>query len=101
MSYLRKRLAKRVVIIRAEDTLIKLLFAFFPDPYIHDLRIERNLNTGKTEIAVGFLSFIERGIAIGCNGDYIKAINFIFENYVRCEENNGFPILIKCEVINL
>jgi hypothetical protein len=102
LPYLRKRFVqKKVIIIREENTLLKLLFAFFPDPYIHDLRIERNIETDKKEIIVGFLSFIERGIAIGCNGVYIKAINEIFKNYVKCEERNGFSIVIKCEVFNL
>ncbi|NHJ24355.1 MAG: hypothetical protein EAX89_07260 [Candidatus Lokiarchaeota archaeon] len=102
LPYMRKRFVqKKVVIIREEDTLIKLLFAFFPDPYIHDLRIEINVETGKREIIIGFLSFIERGIAIGCKGNYIKAVNRIFENHMKCEENNGFPIIIKCEVFNL
>lgn len=101
LPYFRKKLVKRVILIRAEETLIRLLFAFFPDPYIHDLRIERNLETEKLEINVGFLSFIERGIAVGNNGVYIKAVNFIFQNYVICEENNGFPINVKCEVLSL
>ncbi|MFX0009583.1 MAG: hypothetical protein ACFE9R_04660 [Candidatus Hermodarchaeota archaeon] len=90
-----------MILIRAEETLIRLLFAFFPDPYIHDLRLERNLETERLEINVGFLSFIERGIAVGNNGAYIKAVNSIFQNYVICEENNGFPINVKCEVLRL
>ena len=76
------------------------MFGFFPDPYIHDLKIERNPTTGSREIVVGFLSFEERGIAIGCKGDYIKAVNEIFENYVIFENQNALPIKIRCEVFD-
>ena len=34
----RKYLESKILIIRAEKVLIKLLFGFFPDPYIHDLK---------------------------------------------------------------
>ena len=101
LPYLRRKFAKRIVLVREENIFIKLLFGFFPDPYIHDLRIDRNPTTGKRELIVGFLSFEERGIAVGCNGDYIKAVNEIFENYVLFENKNGLPIRIRCEVFEL
>jgi hypothetical protein len=103
LPYIRKIFdEKKVVIIREEEVMVKLLFALFPDCFIFDLKIEINLETRKREIIVGVLSFIERGIAIGCNGDYIKAVNNIFKNYVIYEKNStNFPINIKCEVVNL
>lgn len=100
LNYIRKQLWKKVLIIRAEDTLIKLLFGLFPDPYIHDIKVEMNIYSGKKIVNVCFLSFEERGIAIGRSGDYIKAVNEIFEKYIIFE-NSGIPIKIKCELINL
>ena len=61
------------MLVREEGVLINLVFGFFPDPYIHSIRIDRNTRTGQIIIIVGFLSYEERGIAVGCNGDYIKA----------------------------
>lgn len=43
---------------------------------------------------VYFLSFEDRGIAVGRRGDYIKAINEIFKKYVIFE-NAEVPIKIK------
>jgi len=102
LNSIRKQLEKKVLLIRAEKILIKLLFSFFPDPYIHDIKIEiteKNLKKFK-KIIICFLSFEERGIAIGRRGDYIKAVNELFENYVILEKKTN-PICIKCELIDL
>lgn len=102
LPYLRKKFQnRRIVLVREEGVLVNLVFGFFPDPYIHRIRISKNTNTGQILIVIGFLSYEERGIAVGCNGDYIKAINNIFENYVKFAEYQGFQIKIKCEVVNL
>ena len=95
----RKNLERKILIIRAEKVLIKLLFGFFPDPYIHDLKLVNEQNDSKTVI-VYFLSFKDRGIAIGRKGEYIKAINEIFEKFVILEDVET-PIKIKCENIYL
>lgn len=96
---LRKELNKKVLIIRAENTLINLLFGFFPDIYIHDVKLKIDKDTGLKHILVYFLSFEERAIAIGCNGEYIKAVNYIFDNYVIFK-NYDHPIRIKCKLIS-
>ena len=102
LSYLRKKIQnRRIVLVREEGVLVNLIFGFFPDPYIHTIRIERNFNTGQVIIIIGFLSYEERGIAVGCNGDYIKAINAIFQNYVKFSDYQGFQVKIKCEVVSL
>ena len=102
LPYLRKKFQhRRIVLVREENILVNLIFGFFPDPYIHKLRIERNIYTGKIEIIVGFLSYEERGIAVGCNGDYIKAVNEIFGTQIKDAEYRGFPVRIKCEVVKL
>ena len=53
----RKDLDKKILVIRDEKILIKLLFSFFPDPYIHDIKIEMNIYSGKKIITICFLSF--------------------------------------------
>jgi len=92
---------KKLLIIREEKTLLRLLYNFFPDPYVHDIQVHRNVYSGKKEIIVGFLSFVERGIAIGCRGEYIKAVNTLFEKNVSFGKNKGFQVNIKCEVVKL
>ncbi|MHA1241038.1 MAG: hypothetical protein ACTSQU_09625 [Promethearchaeota archaeon] len=102
LPYLRKKFQHRkIVIVREEDVLINLVYGFFPDPYIHTVSIERNIYTGKTKIMVGFLSYEERGIAIGCNGNYIKAVNEIFERYVTFVNHYGNQVKIKCDVVKI
>ena len=88
------------MIIRAEKILINLLFGFFPDPYIHDIIFAINKNTGAINVTMHFLSFEERGIAIGRNGEYIKAINEIFEKFIIYEKSID-SMKIKCELIEL
>ncbi|TFG16678.1 MAG: hypothetical protein EU531_05735 [Promethearchaeota archaeon] len=95
INSIRKELIKKVIIIRAENTLITLLYSLFPDLYIHDIKIEWNVYSGKREISVNFLSFKERGIAIGCNGDYIKTVNQLFEKNVIFQ-NDEKPFKINC-----
>jgi len=92
---------KKVLIIRAEQTLIRLLFSFFPDTYIHDIKIDIREKSNEKIITVGFLSFEERGIAVGRNGDYIKSVNEIFQKYVNFKDafQEGFKIKIQCEFI--
>ena len=102
LPYLRKKFQHRkIVIVREEEVLINLVYGFFPDPYIHTVSIERNIYTGKTKIVVGFLSYEERGIAIGCNGNYIKAVNEIFERFVVFVNNDGNRVKIKCDVVKI
>ena len=92
---------KKILIIRAEQILIKLLFSFFPDTYIHDIKLDFNEKNFEKIITLGFLSFEERGIAIGRNGDYIKSVNEIFQKHVEFEDSlhDGFKIKIQCEFI--
>ncbi len=100
LNSFRRNLGSKVLIIRAEKTLIRLLFGFFPDPYIHDIKSEINKYTGTINITIYFLSFEERGIAVGRNGEYIKAVNEIFEKYIKFEKEID-SIKIKCELIQL
>ncbi|NVM35478.1 MAG: hypothetical protein HWN81_07770 [Candidatus Lokiarchaeota archaeon] len=97
LSAMRRQIRKRkIIIIGIEKILINLLFSFFPDLIIDDIKIEVDNLSGRREISVYFLFFKERGIAIGRNGDYIRAVNSIFENYVVFE-NNATPLKITCK----
>ncbi|TFG24297.1 MAG: hypothetical protein EU529_04790 [Promethearchaeota archaeon] len=91
---------KKILIIRSETTLIKLLFSFFPDTYIHDITLSIVENTGKRLVKIIFLFYEDRGIAVGRSGDYINLVNKIFENYITLEKFNT-SIEIKCEIIEL
>jgi len=102
LPFLRKKFQHRkIVIVREEDVLVNLVYGLFPDPYIHTVSIEKNVHTGKTNVMVGFLSYEERGIAIGCKGNYIKAVNEIFERYVIFVSSKGFQVRIKCDVVKI
>ncbi|MHA1149284.1 MAG: hypothetical protein ACTSR8_13700 [Promethearchaeota archaeon] len=101
LKTLRKELMNnKVLIIRSERILIKLLFGFFPDTYIHDIIMEYNEELAKKIVHIQFLSYKERGIAIGGKGNYIKTVNEIFEKHIIFEKN-FYPIQIQCEVVNL
>ncbi|MFW9972751.1 MAG: hypothetical protein ACFFDF_21375, partial [Candidatus Odinarchaeota archaeon] len=68
---------RKIIIIGIEKTLINLLFSFFPDLNIDNVKIEYDSQSGTREISIYFLFFKERGVALGRNGDYIKAVNEI------------------------
>ena len=82
---------KKLLVIRLEKTIAKMVFGFFPDVYIHNLDLEIDKNTGDIIITVILLTYEDRLIAIGAKGNYIKAVNEIFEKYI-------YPVKIKCEV---
>lgn len=91
--------SRKIIIIRIEKTLINLLFSFFPDLNIENVKIEFDKKSGKREISIYFLFFEERGIAIGRNGEYIRAVNEIFDRYVVFE-NKYNPLKVKCKYKN-
>ncbi len=96
----------KIQIIRLEKTLLKLILSFFPDPYVHDIKLAIEEDIETKIINIGLLSFEERGIAIGRSGDYIKAINQIFEKHVIFEqyatfERYSIPIKIQCKTLGI
>jgi transcription antitermination factor NusA-like protein len=97
-------LQEKILIIRAENTLIRLIISFFPDTYIHDIRLdnglEKNANNDKKTITLLFIFYKDRGIAIGRSGGYINVVNEIFEKYIFFKDYDT-PIEIKCDFINL
>jgi hypothetical protein len=92
IKYIRYYLpSKKLLVIRLEKTIAKMVFGFFPDVYIHNLDLEIDNNTGDIIITVVLLTYEDRLIAVGAKGNYIKAVNEIFEKYI-------YPVKIKCEV---
>ncbi len=72
--------SRKILVIRAETTLIKLIFSFFDDIYIHNIRT--NVNPKRDIIDVLFLSNKDRAVAVGKEGKYIKTVNYLFKNYI-------------------
>ncbi|MFX0029313.1 MAG: hypothetical protein ACFE8B_08895 [Candidatus Hermodarchaeota archaeon] len=99
LDSMRREIApKKVLIIRVDNIFINLLFSFFPDLYIHDIRIENDDSSGEREISLYFLNYRDRGIAIGRKGEYIKCLNELCRNYIILE--NKITLLeIKCKVL--
>jgi len=91
--------SKKVIIIRVENVFINLLFSFFPDLYIHDIRIEKEESSGVREISLYFLTYKERGIAIGRKGEYIKSLNKLCQKFLVLE-NRITPLAIKCKTLD-
>ncbi|MFX1477589.1 MAG: hypothetical protein ACFFCI_05625 [Promethearchaeota archaeon] len=89
---------RKVIIVRTEKIFINLLFSFFPDLYIHDIRIESDDSSGKREISVYFLTYQDRGIAIGRKGEYIKCLNELCKKFIILE-NKITPLEIKCKAL--
>ncbi len=101
---LRYRLnGKKISIIRAETTLLRLIFSFFDDVYIHNVKLVEKTNG--TLIDVLFLFDKDRAVAVGNEGGYIKAVNFIFRNYISFDNSfNKFekdPVEIRCTKTSL
>jgi len=91
--------SKKVIIIRVENVFINLLFSFFPDLYIHDVKIEKDESSGVREISLYFLTYKERGIAIGRKGEYIKSLNELCQKFLVLE-NRITPLEIKCKTVD-
>jgi hypothetical protein len=99
LDSIRREIApKKVLIIRIDNIFINLLFSFFPDIYIHDIKIEVDNTTGKREISLYFLTYKDRGIAIGRRGEYIKRVNELCQKYVILE-NKITPLEIRCKIL--
>jgi len=97
---LREVLNFKVLIIREEKRLINLIFSFFPDIYIHDLKLHIDEQEDLKTITVFFLSYKERGIAIGRKGEYIKAVNNVFKEFSSSYKDTG-AIKLNCKITSL
>jgi transcription antitermination factor NusA-like protein len=88
---MRAKSNNKVIIIRAEKTLIKLILGFFPDTYVHEITLDTD-RTGKIIVNLHFIFYEDRGIAIGRGGEYIKLVNEIFKKDVELEYDYDFEI---------
>lgn len=98
LKSMRKELKDKVIIIRAEKSLIKLILSFFPDTYIHEITLDKDC-TGKIIVNLYFIFYKDRGIAIGRRGEYIKLVNEIFKNDIELECDDD--IEIRCHFCEL
>ena len=88
---MRAKSNNKVIIIRAEKTLIKLILGFFPDTYVHEITLDTD-RTGKVIVNLHYIFYEDRGIAIGRGGEYIKLVNEIFKKDVELEYDYDFEI---------
>jgi len=95
---MRRKLNNKVIIIRAEKTLIKLILGFFPDTYVHEITLDKDC-TGKIFVNLHFIFYEDRGIAIGRGGEYIKLVNEIFKKDIKLEHDDDFEI--RCNYYEL
>lgn len=94
---LRRCLCKKVAIIKEQSTLIHLLYSLFPDIFIYNIKIEATNFSNERLISIKFLSYQDRAIAVGRNGEYIKAVNQLLEKHIIFH-NNKAQIKIICKV---
>jgi len=94
---------RKILVIRAENTLIKLIYSFFDDIYIHNLR--RNENPKRNIIDVLFLSYKDRAVAVGKDGKYIKSVNYLLKNYISFKNHvkkvGSIPLELKCSLTSV
>lgn len=98
LKSMRRKLNNKVIIIRAEKTLIKLILGFFPDTYVHEITLDKDC-TGKIFVNLHFIFYEDRGIAIGRRGEYIKLVNEIFKKDIKLEHDDDFEI--RCNYYEL
>ena len=95
--------SRKLLVISAETTLIKLIFSFFDDTYIHNVRT--NENPRRDIIEVLFLSHKDRAVAVGKEGKYIKTVNYLFKNFVSFKnpdkKTEGIPMELRCSLTSL
>jgi hypothetical protein len=87
----------KVLIIREEFTLLRLIFSFFPDTYIHDVQLYQDSISKNMVITLYFIFDLDRSIAVGNGGCYIKTINYLFNKVINCQFNNTSKIKIQCK----
>lgn len=94
---------RKISVIRAETILIKLIFSFFPDIYIHDIRT--NENSKRDVIDVLFLCYKDRAVAVGKEGKYIKTVNYLFKNYIffksPVKKTGNIPLELRCSITSI
>jgi len=88
--------SRKLLVISAEPTLIKLIFSFFDDTYIHN--VQMNENKERDIVDVLFLSNKDRAVAVGKEGKYIKSVNYLFKNFISFNNPAKKPESISLEL---
>ena len=95
--------SRKISVIRAETMLIRLIFSFFDDIYIHNIRT--NENSKRDIIDVLFLCYKDRAIAVGKEGEYIKTVNYLLKNYISfknpVKKTGNVPFELRCSLTSL
>ncbi|NVM17770.1 MAG: hypothetical protein HWN80_08635 [Candidatus Lokiarchaeota archaeon] len=91
---------RKILIIHEEPTLIRLIFSFFEDTYIHNVVLIESPT--RDIIDVLFLFNVDRAVAVGIDGSYIKAVNHIFRNYITLNypfnKIESHPLELRCSL---
>ena len=94
---------RKILVIRAETTLIKLIFSFFDDTYIHNVRT--NEKPKRTIVDVLFLSNKDRAVAVGKEGKYIKSVNYLFKNFISINnlinKTGSISLELRCSLTTM
>ena len=92
--------SKKFLIIHEEPTLLRLIFSFFEDTYIHNVVLIESPT--RAIIDVLFLFNKDRAVAVGINGSYIKAVNYIFRNFITLNypfnKIDSYPLELRCSL---
>ena len=98
LRYLLKN--RKILIIREESTLIRLVFSFFEDVYIHNVMLIESPTVDIIDVL--FLFKKDRAVAVGNDGCYIKAVNYIFRNYISFNypfnKIESYPVELRCSL---
>ncbi len=100
---LKKELGKKIRLVKfrnKRDTLLDLITSLFPEIFINDYGYYFDSNNQMDVIVVETLTLQERGIAIGRNGEYIKAINALLTNHALYDYRTKY-VQIRCVHGNL
>ena len=97
IPFLRRQFGKKIAIIRDQPSLIHLLYSLFPDIFIYNIEIEATNFSNERLISIKFLSYQDRAIAVGRNGEYIKAVNQLLKKHIIFQTNKA-QIKIICKV---
>ena len=95
--------SRKILVIRAETTLIKLIFSFFDDIYVHNVQTMENPK--RNIIDVLFLCNKDRAVAVGKEGKYIKTVNYLFKNYISfknpVKKTRSIPLELRCSLTSI
>ncbi|MHA1764385.1 MAG: hypothetical protein ACTSYC_11625, partial [Promethearchaeota archaeon] len=82
---LKREFGKNIRLIRfmnKEDILLILITSLFSEIFINDYGYYFDAKKQMDTIVIETLTLQDRGFAIGKNGEYIKAVNFLLSNHV-------------------